>query len=143
MTGRLFNPQHLHFPLLALSIGLLGYALATADWPCGNLFTQCFKTLPILIVIILLAAGVGGLGLIFLIDLFGACSSKWIPGPVCTTIKLLILFVSASAVLTGNLLYTYWKLPYWSYTFSLIGSVTASQVVILAVINCRCLGSKL
>ncbi|CAH8875063.1 unnamed protein product, partial [Trichobilharzia szidati] len=86
MTGRLFNPQHLHFPLLALSIGLLGYALATADWPCGNLFTQCFKTLPILIVIILLAAGVGGLGLIFLIDLFGACSSKWIPGPVCTTI---------------------------------------------------------
>ncbi|RTG80157.1 uncharacterized protein DC041_0010959 [Schistosoma bovis] len=112
----IIQSKSLHFPLLALSIGLLGYALATADWPCGNLYTQCFKTIPIIIVLILLSAGVGGLGLIFLCDLFGACNSKWIPGPVCTTIKLMILFVSASAVLTGNLLYTYWKLPYWSYT---------------------------
>ncbi|XP_018646164.1 hypothetical protein Smp_149550 [Schistosoma mansoni] len=77
-----------------------GYSLATSDWPCGNLYTQCFKTIPIIIVLILLSAGVGGLGLIFLCDLFGACNSKWIPGPVCTTIKLMILFVSASAVLT-------------------------------------------
>ncbi|TGZ68251.1 hypothetical protein CRM22_004354 [Opisthorchis felineus] len=142
MAGGFANAKHLHFPLLTLSIALLVYALATPDWPCGNLVTQCFKTIPMWVVLILLIAGTSGLGLIFLIDVFGMCNSKWIPGAVCETFKMLVLIVSATAALVGNLLYTYWKLPHWSYTISVIGSVVATQVVFLAILDCRCLRSR-
>ncbi|KAF5394875.1 hypothetical protein PHET_09781 [Paragonimus heterotremus] len=142
MAGGVANAKHLHLPLLTLSIGLLSYALATADWPCGNLITQCFKTIQIYVVLILLLAGLVGLGLIFMIDVFGMCNTKWIPGVFCETFKMLILIVAASSVMVGNLLYTYWKLPHWSYTVSVIGGVVATQVVFLAILDCRCLRSR-
>lgn len=142
MPAGVVNPNNLHFPLLMLSLALNIYALSTADWPCGNLFTNCFKTIRLWIVIALLVGGTGLSAFILLIDLFGACQSKWIPGVFCATLKVVVLLISAGLSIVGNLLYTYWNLPHWSYTISVIGSVVLGQVVLIAVLNSRCLRSR-
>lgn len=135
--------QHFHFPLLGLSVAMISYGLCTNDWECGNLYTECFKTFSMIAVLVMYSTGLGGLALVFITDLFGFCNSKWIPGPCCTSVKIIILCFSSCAIMAGNFYYTYWMFPYWSYAITLIGGVLSMAVLVMVIANCRCFASKL
>lgn len=129
----------LNVPLTCLAIGLCITALVLPNWNCGGFFTTCIFTLIHVIVMGLLLGGLGLFTLIFFIDICGACNTKWVPGPICTSYKMLLTALGAGCLLGGNLLYAMFFLEScWSFILSLAGSIVAVHVVLISLFGSRC-----
>ncbi|VDD82394.1 unnamed protein product [Mesocestoides corti] len=125
-------------PLTCLAIGLCVTSLVLPKWSCGGFFTTCVFTLLHIIVLGLIIGGLGLLTLIFIIDICGACRTKWVPGPLCTSYKMILTTLAAGCLLSGNLLYAVFYVKSWSFILSYSGAVIAVHVVVISFFGSRC-----
>ncbi|TNN17859.1 hypothetical protein EWB00_010794 [Schistosoma japonicum] len=134
--------RRLGVSLLCLAVGLSAASLITNLWDCGNLFASCQNTTyreTISAVAGLIILGTICLLIIILLDAIALCSDVFASRASYTTIRFIILYIGAAALLIGVLVYTALIGHHWSYFFAVTGAVLATQVAILAIMSSKCI----
>ncbi|CAH8649646.1 unnamed protein product [Heterobilharzia americana] len=133
--------RRLGVSLLCLAVGLSVSALITSSWDCGNLFSTCQNTSykdTASAVAGLLILGIVCLLIIIILDAVALCSDVFASLSAYTTVRFIILYLGAAALLIGVLVYTSLIGYHWSYFLAVTGAVLATQVAILAIMSSKC-----
>ncbi|CAH8649077.1 Sphingomyelin phosphodiesterase 2, neutral membrane (Neutral sphingomyelinase) [Schistosoma haematobium] len=133
--------RRLGVSLLCLAVGLSIASLVTSLWDCGNLFSGCQNTVhkeTVSAVAGLIILGTVCLLIIILLDAIALCSDVFASRAAYTTVRFIILYLGAAALLIGILVYTSLVGHHWSYFFAVTGAVLATQVAILAIMSSKC-----
>ncbi|VDK39343.1 unnamed protein product [Taenia asiatica] len=125
-------------PLTCLSIGLGITSLVLPKWNCGGFFTTCTFTLVHLIIMAFIIGGMALISIVFFADICSACNTKWVPGPVCASYKIIIFAFGAASLMAGNLLYALMFVKSWSFLLSFSSSIVAVHVVLFAIFGSKC-----
>ena len=128
----------LTLPLNCLAIGLSITSLVLPKWNCGGFFTTCVFTFIHILIMALILGGLGLIAIVFLADIFSACRPKWVPGPLCSSYKILLSALGALSMMAGNLLYAIFFIKSWSFLLSFSGSIVAIHVVLFSIFGSKC-----
>ncbi|CAH8456212.1 unnamed protein product [Dicrocoelium dendriticum] len=127
--------------LLGVSIGLITIGLAISNWRCGNLFEGCqhlYDSDMIISVAALLVIGVVCLAIVFVLDILGARSSTFAENTGYLTARFVLLYLGAACTLIAVIVYTVKVGHEWSYFITVVGTVIAVHIALLALLHSRC-----
>ncbi|CAH8598840.1 unnamed protein product [Schistosoma turkestanicum] len=133
--------RRLGVSLLCITVSLSITSLITGFWDCGNLFSACQQTTfreTVSAVAGLIILGTVCLLIIILLDVVALCSNVFASRAAYTTVRFIILYLGAAALLIGILMYTALVGHQWSYFFTVTGTALATQVAILAIMSSKC-----
>ncbi len=127
--------------LLLTAITAIIIALAISDWRNGLAFGGgSYDKEAMVAVTFLIILGVACLIIVLILDIVMLCQNV-IPAGMLTA-RFIILYLGAALLLTGVLVFTARSGRQWPYFLTIVGTVFAVLVAIIAAISCRCVSNQ-